>query len=175
MLKNPPANAGDARNAGSIPGWRRSPEVGNDNPLQYSCLENSMDGAAWQAIVHGVGKSWTQLSAHTRAHTHTHTSYLKLVRAALYHSVVYHSWQPYGPQFTRALCPPGSPGKNTGAGCLALLQGIVPTQGSNPGLPHRRYILYRWATREAHLKLTIAYKFHSASVTFPSLFSITTW
>ena len=42
MVKNPPANAGDARDLGSIPSSGRSPEAGNDNPLQYSCLENSM-------------------------------------------------------------------------------------------------------------------------------------
>ena len=52
----------------SIPGLRRSPEGGHGNPLQYSCLENSMDRAAWQATVHGVTKSQTQLS-HS-AHTH---------------------------------------------------------------------------------------------------------
>ena len=44
----------------------------NGNPLQYSCLENSMDREAWWATVHGVGKSWTQMSARARAHTHTH-------------------------------------------------------------------------------------------------------
>ena len=43
VVKNPPANAGDARDAGSIPGSERSPGVGNGNPLQYSCLENPMD------------------------------------------------------------------------------------------------------------------------------------
>ena len=47
VLKNPPANAGDAREAGSIPGWRRWPRVGNGNPFQYSCLENSMDRRVW--------------------------------------------------------------------------------------------------------------------------------
>ena len=47
---------------GLIPGLGRSPEEGNGNPLQYSDLENSMDRGAWQAIVHGVTKSWTQLS-----------------------------------------------------------------------------------------------------------------
>ena len=47
---------------GSIPGLRRSPGEGNDNPLQYSCLENSMDRGAWQAGVHGVAKSRTRLS-----------------------------------------------------------------------------------------------------------------
>ena len=44
----------------------RSPGVGNSNPLQYSCLENSMDRGAWQAIVHRAAKSWTQLSTHTK-------------------------------------------------------------------------------------------------------------
>ena len=47
---------------GSIPGSGRSSGEENDNPLQYSCLENSMDRGAWWAIVHGVAKSWTQLS-----------------------------------------------------------------------------------------------------------------
>ena len=47
---------------GLVPGLGRSPGEGNGNPLQYSCLENSMDGGAWQAIVHGVTKSQTRLS-----------------------------------------------------------------------------------------------------------------
>ena len=46
---------------GSIPGWEKSPEVGNGNPLQYSCLENSMDRGAWWASVHGIAKSQTRL------------------------------------------------------------------------------------------------------------------
>ena len=46
-------------NLGSVPGSGRSPEEGNGNPLQYSCLENSMDRGAWQATVHGVAKSQT--------------------------------------------------------------------------------------------------------------------
>ena len=61
MVKNPPVNAGDIRDTGSIPGLGRSPGEGNDNPLQYSCLENPMDRGAWRATVHGVSKSWTQL------------------------------------------------------------------------------------------------------------------
>ena len=52
-------NAGDP---GLIPGWGRSPGKENGNPLQYSCLENLMDGGAWWAAVHGVAKSQTQLS-----------------------------------------------------------------------------------------------------------------
>ena len=54
MVKNPSANAGDRRDSGSIPGWGRSPGEGNDQPLQYSCLENPMDRGAWQATVSGV-------------------------------------------------------------------------------------------------------------------------
>ena len=50
------------RRLGSIPGSGRSPGVGNGNPLQYSCLENSIHREAWWATVHGVTKSWTQLS-----------------------------------------------------------------------------------------------------------------
>ena len=59
MVKNLPANAGDR---GSIPDPGRSPGEGNGNPLQYSCLEKSMDREAWQAAVYGVAKSWTRLS-----------------------------------------------------------------------------------------------------------------
>ena len=55
-------NAGDP---GSIPGLGRSPGEGNGNPLQYSCLENSMNGGAWWATVHGVAKSQTRLSDFT--------------------------------------------------------------------------------------------------------------
>ena len=63
--KSPPASV---RDAASVPGSGGSPAVGNGNPLQYACLENSMDRGAWQSTVHGVTKSWTQLSAcaHTR-------------------------------------------------------------------------------------------------------------
>ena len=53
MVKNPPANTGDGD---SIPGSGRSPGGGNGNPLQYSCLENPMDGGAWWATVYGVAK-----------------------------------------------------------------------------------------------------------------------
>ena len=68
MVKNPPANAGDIRDTGSIPGLGRSLGVGNGTPLQYSCLENFMDRGAWQGTIHGVAKNWTwlkQLSTHS--------------------------------------------------------------------------------------------------------------
>ena len=62
MVKNPPANAGDLRDAGLIPGSGRSPGGGHGNPLQYSCLQNPMDRGAWRAPVHWVTKSWTRLT-----------------------------------------------------------------------------------------------------------------
>ena len=57
MVKNPPAHAGDVRDAGLIPGLERFPEGGHGNPFQYSCLENPMDRGDWQATVHRVAES----------------------------------------------------------------------------------------------------------------------
>ena len=54
VVNNPPASAGDSRDLGSVLGLGQPPAVGNGNPLQYSCLENSTDRGAWQATVHGV-------------------------------------------------------------------------------------------------------------------------
>ena len=68
-IKNPLANAGDIRDAGSVPASRRSPGGRHGYPLQHSCLENPMDRGAWWAIVHTVAKSWTglkQLSTQSR-------------------------------------------------------------------------------------------------------------
>ena len=95
VVKNPPVHAGDARDAGWIPGSGRSPGEGNGYSLQYFCLENLMDRGAQQGIVHGVAKSQTWLNtalqgernqerkvgwfthkhrlSHTRVHTHTQT------------------------------------------------------------------------------------------------------
>ena len=70
MEKNLPVNTGDrdVRDLGSIPGSGRSPGGGNDNPLQYSCLENPMARGVWWATVHGVTKSWTRLNTHAAMH-----------------------------------------------------------------------------------------------------------
>ena len=72
VVKNLPANAGDVRDVGSIPGSGGSPEGGYGNLLQYSCLENPMDGGAWWVIVHGVAKSRTRLRDFTFTFHHTH-------------------------------------------------------------------------------------------------------
>ena len=61
VVKNPPANAEDVRNVGSVPELGRSPGGGHGNPLQYSCLENAMDRGGWQATVCRVAESQTQL------------------------------------------------------------------------------------------------------------------
>ena len=61
VVKDPPASAGDVRDPGSIPGSGSSPGGGHGNPLQYSCLENTMDRGAWRATVHRVVKSQTRL------------------------------------------------------------------------------------------------------------------
>ena len=80
MVKNLPAHAGDAGDAhagdvggaGSIPESGSSPGGGHGNPLQYSCLENSMGRGAWGITVHRVAKSQTRLSMHTLHPPHTH-------------------------------------------------------------------------------------------------------
>ena len=66
MVKIPPANAGDTRATGLMPGWGRSPGGGNGNPLQYSCLENATDRGAW---------GFKELDTTEHTHTHTHTLY----------------------------------------------------------------------------------------------------
>ena len=67
VVKNPLANAGDTRDADSIPGSGRFPVEGNGNSLQYSCLRNSLDRGAWQARVYGSQRV-TQECAHTYLH-----------------------------------------------------------------------------------------------------------
>ena len=74
-------NTGDT---GLVAGSGRSPGERNGNPLQYTCLENSMDGGVWWGSVHGVTKSWTRLSdTRIQTHTHTHKSALFQMMSAL--------------------------------------------------------------------------------------------
>ena len=74
VVKNLPANAGDIRDVGSVPGLGRSPGEEHGNPLQYSCLENPMDRGAWWAAVHKVAKSQTRLKW-LSVHMHTWTTH----------------------------------------------------------------------------------------------------
>ena len=71
MVKNPPTNAGEAGDSGSITGSGRSHGKGNGNPLQSFCLENPMDRGAWPATVHEVAESQTQQSTHNLSNTPT--------------------------------------------------------------------------------------------------------
>ena len=68
MVKNPPVNAEDTGDSSLIPGLGKSPG-GNDNPLQYSCLETSMGKGAWQTTVHGIAKNQTKLNATENTYT----------------------------------------------------------------------------------------------------------
>ena len=139
---------------------------GNGTLLQCSCLENPMDGEAWWAAVRGVARSRTRLS------DFTFTSYFHALEKAMApHSSVL-AWRIPGTGEHGGLPSMGShrvrhdwsnlaaaagsfvhrdsPGKNTGVVCHAFLQGIFPTQASNPGLPHWGRFFTMWATREAH-------------------------
>ena len=78
MTKSPPANAGDGKGMGLIPGSGKSPRGGHGNPIQYSCLENSMDRGAWWAPIHGVAKSWTRLKHLSRHACVLHLKFIYL-------------------------------------------------------------------------------------------------
>ena len=69
VVENLPANAGDRRDSGLIPGMGQFPGGGNGNPLQCSCLGNLMDRGDWWATVHGIEESDTAEHTHTQAHT----------------------------------------------------------------------------------------------------------
>ena len=135
MVKNPPANAGDTGGTGSIPGSERSPGEGQGNPLQYSCLGNSMDRGACRTTVLEVtkesdttehltaqfdrGEPWKLKQADTAQRAELEPRVMISVSSCL---------------VARLLCPWDFPGEDTGVGCHFLLQGTVLTQGSNLGL-----------------------------------------
>ena len=87
-VKASACNAGDL---GLIPGSGTSPGEGNSNPLQYSCLENPMDGGAWWATVHGVAKSRTRLSHFT--HTYTQCIYTESRKMVLKNLFTGQQWR----------------------------------------------------------------------------------
>ena len=75
VVKNPPVTVGDVRDAGSIPGLGRAPGEGNENPSQYSCLENPMDRGAWWATVHGFARVGHDLATKPPPRTATKTQH----------------------------------------------------------------------------------------------------
>ena len=124
LVKNLPANAGDARDVGLIPRLERCPGEGNAYPLQYSCLKNSMDRGAWRAAVHVAARSWVWLNTHT----HTHKLELKASCAQLY--ILYFASHPLsllrdlwgrGLTVTRLLMF-----RLSGRECVVKLSGITP-------------------------------------------------
>ena len=129
-VKNPPASAEES---GSIRGSGRPPGVRNGNPLQYSCMKNSVseEPEGLQSVgSQRIGHNW----ACTHAITLSFTNILEVKVTQLCPTF----WDPMDCN----LCPWNSPGKNTGVGSHSLLQGNLSTLGSNPDLPHCRQILY---------------------------------
>ena len=96
VVKNLPANAGDARDVGSTPESGRSPGGGNGNPLQYSCLKNLMDRGVWSATVHGVAKSQTRLSTAQQQTTLIMQQTLGQLPGQEQGRVETHFWFPHG-------------------------------------------------------------------------------
>ena len=84
VVKNLPASAGDIGDADWIPGLGRSPRGGNGKPLQYSCLENSMDRGSWWAAVHGITESRTRLSTHISHTLNQNMFFRKVMFSARY-------------------------------------------------------------------------------------------
>ena len=122
-----------------------SPGEGSGNSPQYTCLKNPTNRGAWQATFYGVAKRQTwlrnsQISLH-RDINKLHLNSLfesRIMKWSESHSVMSDSLQLHGLHSVR-----NSLGQNTGVGSLSLLQGIFPNQGSNPGLPYWRQILYQ--------------------------------
>ena len=107
MVRNPPANAGDVRDRGSIPGLGRSPGGGNGDPLQYSCLENLMDRGAWWAIVHG-GYKESDMIAYIHRRLFPSIGYKQqdsqLIRFSVFASVLVSSVLKNKPSWEKAVC-----------------------------------------------------------------------
>ena len=84
VVKNPPANAGDVRYAGSIPGWERFPGIGNGNLIQYSYQGNPIGTGTLQVTVHGVIKSWTWLSPHFSPQWCLYVTWISLINTCIF-------------------------------------------------------------------------------------------
>ena len=112
LLKSLPANAGDIRDTGSLPGLRRFPGAGYHNPLQYSCLKNPMDRGAWRATFDRVIKSWTLLKQLSTLMILAYMSIIKISLSSVQFScsVVSDSLRPHELQHARPPCLSSTPG-----------------------------------------------------------------
>ena len=144
--KESACNAGDS---GLIPGLGSSPGEGNGNPLQYSCLENPMDRGPQS--VHGVTASdateqvalfIVDLQCCVNLCCTTERFSCVCICMCLVAQLCLTLCDPMDCSLAGSSVHGGSPDKSTGVGYHALLQGVFPTQGSNPGLPDCRWILY---------------------------------
>ena len=129
---------------------------GDGTPLQYSCLENPMDGGAWWAAIDGVTQSRIRLKWLSSSSSSLLAYSVGFIIYDVHScSVVSNSLWPHG-----LYSPPGSsvhgdsPGKNSGVDCHAPLQGIFPTQGLNPDLLHCRRILYHLSHQRSPYSVT---------------------
>ena len=167
VVKNPPANVGGARDAGSIPGSGRSPGVGNGNALQYSCLGNSIDRGAWCAIVRGV------IESNRTEHVYTHTlSWVIILVSGVQHSNLtllwvilhlklllkywlYSLWKVKLAQSCLTFCDP----MDCSLPCSSIrgiLQARIPRDWTRVScIAGRRFTT--WATREAHIPCGVQY------------------
>ena len=123
--------------------WRRKWQ------LQHPCLENSTDGGAWWATVPGVAEldmaEATEHTQHVSVYVGNSDYILKVAQLCP-------TLRPHG-----LSSPWDSPGQNTGVGSLSLLQGVCPNQGSSPGPPHCRRILYQLSHQGSHINQYIYY------------------
>ena len=147
MVKNPSANAGDTRDVGLITGSGRSPEVGNGNPLQYSCLRNFMDRGAWWVTVHGESESCSVVSDSLRPRGlyspwNSPGQNTGVGRHSLLQGIFPTQGLNIAGRFFLPAEPQGEP-KNTRVGSLPLPRQIFQTQKLNQGLLHCRRILYQ--------------------------------
>ena len=127
---------------------------GNGHPLQCSCLENPRDGGAWWAAIYGVAQSWTQLKRLSSSSSGSLFNRMKVKwkLKSLSHVRLFETPWTIVYSMDGLYSPWNSPGQNTGVGSLSLLQGIFPTQGSNPDLPHCSQIFYQLSHKGSHSK-----------------------
>ena len=122
---------------------------GSGNPLQCSCLKNPRDGRAWWAAICGVAQSQTWLKWLSSRSSHCQTFLHYQPHVCLVAQSCLTLWNPMECSLPGSSVLGNSPNQNTGVGCHALLQGIFPSQESNPGLPHCRRILYQLSYSES--------------------------